>query len=120
LTSLDRKVALSVLVISVVGLLVVAYLRFTAPTGERAVIEVDNKPVQTVILTPDGEKRTISIEGHRGESLIGVEGSGIYMIDSACPDKICVHRGVITLPGELIVCLPNRVMIRVLGEGDLK
>lgn len=119
MTSLDKKIALFVLLASIVGLLTVAYFRFVTPRGERALIEVDNKPVQTIILTPDGEKRTLSIQGVRGESLVGVEGSGIHMIDSACPDKTCVHIGVISRPGELIVCLPNRVVIRVLGEGDL-
>jgi len=35
------------------------------------------------------------------------------MVDSACPDKLCVRSGWISRPKESIVCLPNRVVIEI-------
>lgn len=34
---------------------------------------------------------------------------GVSCESADCPDKVCVDTGVITLPGEVIVCLPHRV-----------
>ncbi|MDT3843631.1 MAG: NusG domain II-containing protein [Bacillota bacterium] len=34
--------------------------------------------------------------------------------ESTCPDKVCVHTGWISQSGELIVCLPNQVVVTVL------
>jgi hypothetical protein len=119
MTSLDKKIALAVLVIAAIMSGVVVYYRVFAAPGERAVIEVDNRRVQTVILTPDGEERTITVQGVRGVSHIGVEGVDIYMIDSACPDKVCISMGKKSLPGDVIVCLPNRVVIKIQGPTTL-
>ncbi|MDI6638910.1 MAG: NusG domain II-containing protein, partial [Bacillota bacterium] len=34
---------------------------------------------------------------------------------SDCPDKVCVKTGWIEHPGEVIVCLPNRVVVKIQG-----
>ena len=107
-----------VLIVALLSGATVLAFRYFAAQGERAVIEVDNKALFTVTLKPSGEARTITVQGVLGLSLIGVDGDQIYMIDSACPDKVCVHMGRKSLAGELIVCLPNRVVIRILGESD--
>ncbi|HBE87040.1 MAG TPA: hypothetical protein DDW53_19330, partial [Lachnoclostridium sp.] len=36
--------------------------------------------------------------------------------EASCPDKVCVRTGKIHRSGELIVCLPNRVVITIEGE----
>ena len=33
-----------------------------------------------------------------------------------CPQGICSHVGWIEFPGEVIVCLPNRLVLTVLAE----
>lgn len=33
-----------------------------------------------------------------------------------CPDKICVKTGWISKPGEMIVCIPYKVVIRISGQ----
>ncbi|MBS3949852.1 MAG: NusG domain II-containing protein, partial [Peptococcaceae bacterium] len=95
----------------------VLYRRFTAALGEKAVIEVDNQPVQTVRLDPNAEKQIITVVGVRGDSLIEVDGQFIRMTGSACPDKICIHQGRKSQPGDAIVCIPNRVTIKIPGLG---
>ena len=115
MSQLDRKILAIVLVVTLVSGAGVLAFRYFAARGERAVIEVENRVVQTVTLTPGAEPREVTIQGVLGESLIGVDGEHIYMIDSACPDKVCVQMGRKSLSGEVIVCLPNRVVIRILG-----
>ena len=48
-----------------------------------------------------------------------VEGGRIRICESNCPGGDCVHSGAIASPGRSIVCLPNRVEIRVTGASDV-
>ncbi len=62
--------------------------------------------------------RTLVVKGFQGESRLEAKDGRVRMVDSACPDKLCVRTGWISRPGESIVCLPNRVVIEIVsGEG---
>jgi hypothetical protein len=54
---------------------------------------------------------------------ISVSSGGAGVIQSDCPDKICVRAGMLSIPGQAAVCLPNRVIVRVTtrspGESDM-
>lgn len=45
----------------------------------------------------------------------------IRMLQSSCPDKICVHHSAISKTGENIICLPHKLVIEIKGgkENDL-
>ena len=36
--------------------------------------------------------------------------------ESNCPDKICVNTGWLTKSGQSAICLPNRIIIKVIGQ----
>ncbi|MBQ8917117.1 MAG: NusG domain II-containing protein, partial [Oscillospiraceae bacterium] len=38
---------------------------------------------------------------------------------STCPGEDCVHSGWISSPGRSVVCLPNRVEIRITGSSEV-
>jgi hypothetical protein len=40
------------------------------------------------------------------------------VLDSPCPDKICVAAGAIVRTGQFIACLPNRVSVTLEGRDD--
>ena len=35
--------------------------------------------------------------------------------EASCPDKLCVHQSNISKNGEMIVCLPNEILVTVEG-----
>ena len=37
------------------------------------------------------------------------------MTDADCPDLLCVHQRAIDKEDETIVCLPNKVVVKVVG-----
>lgn len=45
-----------------------------------------------------------------------VENGRVRVSESACPGRDCVHMGWISRPGRSIVCLPNRVEVRLTGR----
>lgn len=44
-----------------------------------------------------------------------VEDEAVWVESSGCPGQDCVHSGRIYTSGQVIVCLPNRVEIRLVG-----
>ena len=49
---------------------------------------------------------------------ITVKNGTIAFVDSDCPGQDCVHSGSIHTTGRSLVCLPNRVEIRVIAQAD--
>ena len=41
---------------------------------------------------------------------------GVYMKEASCPDKLCMHSGIINKPGQSIVCLPNKIMVEIISD----
>ena len=41
------------------------------------------------------------------------------MLEASCPDQLCVHQSKIHYNDEMIVCLPNYVIIQVV-DGEEK
>jgi hypothetical protein len=92
------------------GLAVVSWLARQRAAGEKyAEITVDGLVTETVPLTLEGTRSPAG----RPEVLISVRGGKVGFIHSNCPDKICVRSGFLSIPGEVAVCLPNRVVVRV-------
>lgn len=52
-------------------------------------------------------------------NLISVQNGKVSIIESDCPGADCVHSGWIRHSGRSIVCLPNRLEIRITGSADV-
>ena len=82
--------------------------------GDRLYAEVwqDNQLVERVALT-DGTDRTIDLDGH---NVIVLSGKSARMASADCRDQVCVRTGTLTRAGQVAVCLPNRVVLKIVGE----
>lgn len=81
--------------------------------GHTAVITVDHQVVRELPLTRDIE---ITIQGAIGHSRLTVDGGRIRFTDSPCPGRYCIHSGWLSLTGQVAACLPNGIVVEVLGE----
>lgn len=91
-------------------------LWFGGKPGRRAVILVDGKMIREFPL--DGKEEVLEIQGVRGLSCVEIRQGRLRMKDSACPNKTCVKMGWIAQDGQMICCIPNRVVIKILGERE--
>ncbi|MGD8430280.1 MAG: NusG domain II-containing protein [Ectothiorhodospiraceae bacterium] len=78
-----------------------------------ATIWVDGEQRTVLPLT---RERTIRVSGVLGESVIQVGRGRIRVVSSPGPRKICVRAGWLRHPGESAICLPNRVVVQVVGD----
>lgn len=81
-----------------------------------AKITVDRKHYQTVELTE--QEQIIEIGTDRGVNVIQIADGGVRMIEADCPDDLCMLMGFKDRVGETIVCLPNRVLVEIIGDTD--
>ena len=51
-----------------------------------------------------------------GENRLYVQEDLVFMDSANCPDKLCVKQGVIRDSTVPIVCLPNKVVVRIEGR----
>ena len=54
-----------------------------------------------------------------GTNVLLIKDGEVSVTEADCPDKICKKTAPISLVGERIVCLPNKIMIEVVGEGEI-
>ena len=101
------------------GLLVVAAVLFfflhSRPNDGRAVeVQVDGATVATLPLDID---TTFVINGADGghNTLVIADGKA-SVTEATCPDGVCVRHRAIERAGQSIICLPNKVVVRVVGE----
>ena len=96
-----------------VGLLVFLVTELTKSEGHTVLVTVNGAPVAEYSLFEEGE---YSING--GTNILIISDGEAYLKEASCPDKLCVNQGKISMSGERIVCLPNKVMIEISGDGD--
>ncbi len=78
-----------------------------------AQITSDGQLLQTVDLSVDQSFTVTAPNG--GTNTITVKDGAIAVTAATCPDHYCMDRGFCS-SGTQIVCLPNRLVIRFLGE----
>ncbi len=73
------------------------------------------------VISADGKQQRISLPANEAISINGVdiiiEEYTAFVMESDCPDKTCVKTGTLTLAGQRSVCLPNRVIVSLEGNG---
>ena len=77
------------------------------------------------IITHQGEEiargdlrqpREITVEGQYHLQIV-CDGESIAVVHSDCPTQDCVRTGKATHPGQSIVCLPEQVVVKLVGSG---
>lgn len=111
----DRILILVVAIVTIV-LIAIHYWPSDNPTQGPlyANISIDGKLLQKIELTNDIQE--FEIKTDRGYDLLRVSEFGIQVVASDCPQKICMSYGQINKPGEIIVCLPNRMLVEIIGS----
>ena len=65
------------------------------------------------------QDKIISVQTERGEMKIELKAAdGARILEANCPARICIHSGWIKRSGETVVCLPNKVLLEIIGEKE--
>lgn len=104
-------------IIILLAVLIAGFALFISLSGEEG--------AYVIIETPSAEyryslekDRDIAVEGELGEFLLRIEDGRLRALESACPAQICVHREWISRAGDSIICVPNRIVARIVAEDE--
>ena len=112
------KKAAIVLITLLICLSLLPLIAFGKPQAAvYAEIRQDGKILETIELTGHTGNREIPVtckhDSRECHNLIRIENEKIAIIEADCPDRICVHTGAISQPGETIACLPHKLIIEI-------
>lgn len=62
--------------------------------------------------------REITVDGPLGHTHIVIEDGKAHILDSDCPTKSCTHQSPIFKSNAWIACLPNMVLLTIVGNED--
>ena len=87
----------------------------TREEGGRVEVSVDGQVVMTLPLEEDTS--LVLGEGAHTNTLVIRDGAA-QVTEASCPDHVCMDRGAVRYDGETIVCLPNKLVVTVVGGED--
>ena len=106
-------ILLAVLLAVCVGLSI--WLLLPGEKAAQAEIILDGELYRTVDLSVDQE---FTVKSDRGSNTVTVKDGKIAVTAADCPDHYCMQRGYCD-SGAQVVCLPNRLVIRFVGEQEI-
>ncbi|MCR4422039.1 MAG: NusG domain II-containing protein [Spirochaetales bacterium] len=62
------------------------------------------------------EDREIRFKNDR--IIVEIKDKKVRVKESDCPDKLCMKRGWIDKPGQFIICMPNKLIVKVIGKEE--
>ena len=78
----------------------------------RAEVTIDGQLKAVLDLAEDQEVTIESITG--GTNHLIVQDGEIWCDDASCPDSVCIHQGHQSMDGDIIVCLPNLMIVQLI------
>ena len=107
-------VVISFVIMLAVLIGVVFWMKTGTEQGSVVAVYQEGEKIQELSLDKDTE---VLIENDYTNKLI-VRDKKVAIVESDCPGMDCVHSGWISGKGRSLVCLPNRVEIRIEGDVD--
>ncbi len=93
-----------------------AVIQLTKTNGGYAVVVQDGKEIAAYPLNVD---TSVTIRNENGgyNTLVISDGKA-DVTEADCPDKLCVNQHSISHNGETIVCLPNKLVVKITSDSE--
>lgn len=115
MTKWDKYLIVLILVISISSMFYIKNLA-TNQDDKYIVIEVNGSEYKKITFSDKDKAKYLDIDTQYGFNKLQIEEGKVRVIDASCPDKLDVKQGFIKDVGEVIVCLPNRMVVEIKGE----
>lgn len=66
-------------------------------------------------IVPLASDATVEVPGPLGVTEVRIDEEGVRVVSSPCPNHLCIDMGVVDEAGESVVCVPNGVVVAVVG-----
>jgi len=105
-----------VIAVIIITAVLMAFLFLENDSIEKvAVITHNNTVLDTVRLDRVNDRYTLNYQGEY-PGTIEAENGRIRFSHAECPDQVCVRTGWISRPGQIAVCLPAGIIVKIEGN----
>ena len=105
-------------IILIVSLFILGIFKLKHSENKEAIVYHNNDVVLKIDLT-DKEKRTYTVNGDNGDVVIETVDGKVKVIEEISPKHLCSIQGYIENSMESIICLPNRIVIKINEKDDI-
>jgi len=98
------------IVLVIVGLAASMIIAMSKSGGDTVIVERDGELYGKYSLFED---RTVDIAG---KNVLVIKDGTAIMESASCHNQVCVHHAAVSQAGESIVCLPNKVIVKIEGK----
>jgi hypothetical protein len=113
------KVLITLLIVIVASCFLLVKAPVKATGKEQVLVEVKNSEVIRFDLTYSEDSMLFPVELEHGTAYVEMKEGRVRILrmsDDLCPLHICSDTGWISKPGQVIVCIPNRIVTSIIGN----
>ncbi len=110
---MKNKNTLFILIIILISLSLLGINALLSDKGDTVFIYCNSELYETVPLDKNCE---ININN---TNTVVIENGCVYMKNATCPDKLCINQGKISDSSRDIICLPNKIIVKVDKASDI-
>lgn len=106
-----------ILIIGIIVFLAVLVFVLMLPKNyNENILEVylDGELIHSISLV-EGEYTLIEIDD-AVHNTIEIDGTSVRIIEATCYDHVCENTGSISKAGEIIACMPNKLLLKIVGD----
>lgn len=111
-----NDIILIAILLVLAGISILVLKSFNKSAAEYVKISYNDREI-TMSLSEDN---SFTVEFGDNTNIIEIKNKQVCISEASCPDKLCVKQGYISHNGESIICLPNEVVVTVVGADESK
>jgi len=119
LTKTDFVIILSVFFVAIASIILLNTVVYAGKV-DGVIIEVDGKLYAKYNFSSITSQKMVEINTKYGYNVLDIQASGkVRVTEASCPDQLDVLMGYISKPNQMLVCLPNRFVVRLIGKPEI-
>lgn len=99
-----------IIVLLIFSLISIVFIKTNKKNGDTFKIYYENDVILEEKLNKDN---IYEVEGYNGKVKVEVKNNKIRVIEETSPLHICQKQGFISKPSETLICLPNKIIIKI-------
>lgn len=103
------------LLLVISGYFILFWVKPDTNTNHIALIQINDEVFYEINLN---ENRTIALKEFNPAVGVEVQNNAIRILRNDCEKKICLKMGFISNPGQMIICVPKKILIYIPATND--
>ena len=104
-----------IIIITAAAAFYAVYFAYIMPRGQT---QVFIQAQERQWFFPISAQETVVVKGLIGDTVIKIDGNRAWVESSPCDNKTCAASGFLSRQGQWAACLPNNVLLILLGQNE--